>query len=373
MKWILTGGHLTPAISLLQYLKSTGHQAVFIGRDHTGDKLRAKNHEELEVTGLGYPFVPFKTSKYNRYHPWRSLISLPLLVTAYQHALRVLESHRPDALITFGGYVSVPVALAALRLKIPIVIHEQTAVAGLANEFIGRFADVIALSYPMSRRYFPAPKVHVTGNLLRQEIYDHQTVTPPWLAPPIRTPLIYITGGSQGSLAINQAVSPLYQELAKDYLVIHQTGQNSLAGSYETMQFSWKKLPKEIQPKVIIKPHLSARETAWIFQNAHCVISRAGANTLSELIACNVPSILVPLEKTHHDEQGVHARLIRDAHGGYTLAQKHLSPKSLKAVIAEVSSAYPSLITGMRSLRQYINPYANRDLMALVQKSLKHN
>jgi len=347
MHLIITGGHLTPAVSLLEYLHGSNHRITFIGREQS-------SLEANFVTELGYQFIAFDAPKFNRYQTIRSLWRFPRLLPAFIKIHQLLLNLKPDVYLSFGGYLSIPIALACVLQHIPIVVHEQTAVAGLANEFVARFARAIALSYPMSRSYFPG-KTTVVGNLLRAAIFNPPKTPPLGLPAVFPKPLLFITGGNQGSQVINHLVSSLYDRLAQDYFLVHQTGHQPA--------FS-----QPLPANLILKPHFTTLEMAWLFSQAHLVIARAGANTVTELIAFQIPSLLIPLPHTHHHEQEVHARLFTQAHGGLTLPQANLSAPALLQALAHLETTYPEAVLGLKSLRHYLNPQACRDLFNLIKR-----
>jgi UDP-N-acetylglucosamine--N-acetylmuramyl-(pentapeptide) pyrophosphoryl-undecaprenol N-acetylglucosamine transferase len=371
MRLLIVGGHLTPALSLLQYLKLQSDSVIFVGRPQLQSSSGSQSHEEAEVTKLGFRFIPFDAPKYNRYSVITSILGLPKLYSAYCHAVSLLKANNPDVVVGFGGNLAVPIALAAWQRKIPIVIHEQTTVSGLANQFIGRFASAIALSYPSSRRYFTRKNIVVTGNLLRQEIFQPRLSPPKFILKPLKRPLLYVTGGNQGSTAINQSIASVYSSLCQEFFVVHQTGSNQLIGSLNSCQKVAHLLPPSLQSQLILKPWFSVTETSWLLHQAYLVISRAGANTIAEIMTVGVPNILIPLPKTHLNEQTINAHLISQSGGGITLEQADLTPKRLLSSIHDLVTKYPSYLQGMRSLSPYVHPYAVRDFYALIQKTVK--
>lgn len=371
MRILVSGGHLTPAIGFLQYLKTTGHEAVFIGRTRTNRHAGSVSHEASAVELLGYAFLPLDSPKFNRYQPFRSCLRLPLLINTYRQAVKLVRSVNPDVFVGFGGYLSVPVAIAAYRAHIPVVIHEQTAAAGLANEFISRFATRIALSYPMSRRYFPPSKSVVVGNLLRQEMYAAALPQPDIIPSGIKKPILYITGGNQGSLTINRLIGPLYEQLLRNYFIIHQTGQINDSGSLNSMLEYAQKLPPALKKDLVIRPWFDHLQTAWIFKHAHVLVGRSGANTLSEIILFSLPSILLPLPRTHHDEQMVHARLLANCQGSRILTRYPPSPDEFLSTLNRLEIDYSLAVYGLKNLKTYLNPNAAKDLTDLVHHLVK--
>lgn len=327
---IITGGHITPAYAFAEYAIRHGFSLTMIGTKHH------TSLEAREITSLGINYESINTVKFDRYHKIRSFCQFPQLYTSIIQSLRLLVRYRPVCVFSFGGYVSIPVGLAAYWQKIPLVIHEQTHSAGLANRFLGLFASTIALSYPESIKYFPSSKTIVTGNLIRHDIWCPPHTNP--LKLPTSKPILFITGGNQGSKAILSNVLPIINLLADKYQIVIQTGMIELQCD-------------NLLPDIVLKPWFSAQEISWILHHSHLVVCRGGANTTSEIMVAGVPSIIVPLKMASHNEQEENARSIVDSQAGIILPQDILSPGSIEAAIKHLELNYDTYSLHARKLK----------------------
>jgi UDP-N-acetylglucosamine--N-acetylmuramyl-(pentapeptide) pyrophosphoryl-undecaprenol N-acetylglucosamine transferase len=240
-----------------------------------------------------------------------------------KQALLILKKFKPDVVVGFGGYVSFPVALAAKTLKIPVVIHEQTLEAGGANRFIGKFADKICISFDSSLKYFPKEKVVLTGNPIREAIHHPKKK----FQIDSNDPVIYVTGGSQGSHFINHLVSQTLASLLDKYILIHQTGDSSEFRDFDKLSILKEGLNNNKRDRYIISKFYSPYEVGSVMRRADLVISRAGVNTISELIVLEKPSYLIPLPISQKDEQLKNAEFLKKLGLGEVGNQKSLTPE----------------------------------------------
>lgn len=316
MKVAISGGHITPAQSLIQYLHQQGDQSVVLGR--TSLEASHKSLEQAIAAQYSASFYPIKQVKFDRYHKTRSIIRTPQLFIAIKQVVTVLRAEKPDVCVSFGGYPGLILAFSASLLRLPVVVHEQTTQAGFANRLSSVFACQIAISHQSSQKYFPSRKTVLTGNLIRQEFFTKQT-KPEWI-PDHHLPIILVTGGSQGSQIIDTCLSPLIPQLTRQNLVIHQS-RNPISTSYKNY---------------ISRQWFSATQKAWLHHHCWVVISRSGANTISEIQISGKPSILIPLKGSQKNEQLHNAKLITDHHAGILIKQDAISSEMLNQAIHEI-------------------------------------
>ncbi|HUD44370.1 MAG TPA: UDP-N-acetylglucosamine--N-acetylmuramyl-(pentapeptide) pyrophosphoryl-undecaprenol N-acetylglucosamine transferase [Patescibacteria group bacterium] len=336
MKICLIGGHLGPALALLDYVPSHW-QVVFLGRQNVFEGDPGLSLEYQAITKRDIPFYPLTTGRLQRKLTKRTLLSLPKVPVGYLQALRYLRKEKPDVVFGFGGYVSLSVGLAAKTLGIPVVIHEQTLRAGLANRFLGRFAEKIYISWESSRKYFPANKTIVTGNLLRKTIIDSLSASKNKKA--IGTdPVLYITGGSAGSHSINVIVEEIIERLLGKYTVIHQTGDALEFGDYTRLIKRRELLPLVLRKKYTIMKFIEPSDVGEIYRNADLVISRSGVNTMTELLVMKKSCLLIPLPHGQRDEQIENAAYLKEKGLATVLLQKDATGESLLATIDNIMS-----------------------------------
>lgn len=358
MKFIVVGGHLTPAIAFIQYVRDKGDQVLFLGRTYASEDKTIVSREREEVEHLGFEFAEISTVKFNRYKKFTSLLKSPLIIKTILQSLLAIDKFKPDAVISFGGYLSVPVALAAAIRRVPLVIHEQTVAAGLANRLLSGQATVIAVSFPSSLGLFPVHKTHLTGNLLRQEFY--QDTNKPASLPEIKTPFIYITGGNQGSDFINRRVLELYPQLKQKYFLVHQTGSGERG----------EILSPNYRNHNLVRPWFTAAEVSWLLSHAFAVIGRSGANIVSEIALKGVPAIFIPLPGTQKDEQTTNARELAAKGTALVISQQAATPKAIAEAVATVETKREQMVDDAKRFQAELPSRPAADFYQLIHQSI---
>lgn len=339
----ITGGHLTPALAVIDYLqkKHTDVNILFIGRKLVRSFPPEPSHEQREVEVRGVAFFPIQAAKYHREHfllNFLEILSFPIsLFSVWQ----IFHEHRPQVILSFGGYVAFPVCVVGKLFGARIVIHEQTRVAGLANEVIAHIADKIAVSSESSLKFFPKNKTVVTGNPIRESLFREYKTPPPWINQDfLSAPFIYITGGSQGSQVINHTIATILPRLLATYNVIHQCGAATDHVYLKELETVRDNLSPELHGKYLIREWIEAREVSYLIRHAKFVISRAGANTVEELILAGTPAIFIPLSFAHKNEQEKNARTMVDARASLLIDQKDLLPQTLLSAIKTMTRRF---------------------------------
>jgi UDP-N-acetylglucosamine--N-acetylmuramyl-(pentapeptide) pyrophosphoryl-undecaprenol N-acetylglucosamine transferase len=242
----------------------------------------------------------------------KDLARVPLGVV---QAAGFVRRFRPDAVLATGGYVAVPVSLAARWARRPLVVHEQTTRLGLANRIVARCATRVAVSAETTLRLLPAPvraAAVVTGNPVRPEVLrgraDAAVSALGWRGLDRALPVVYITGGAQGSAQINGLVSEILPWLLSRANVIHQCG----AASVDQVKERAALLPAEIADRYLVTGFIGA-ELPDVLALADVMISRSGAGTLAEITALGKAAVLIPLASAAGDEQRHNARHLVDS------------------------------------------------------------
>ena len=261
----------------------------------------------------------------------KTVLSIPATISAIFKAKKLIRQIRPDIIVSFGGYVSVPVVIAAHFSHVPSITHEQTLTNSLSTKINSRFVNKVALSFdnPSQVRQFPASKVVVTGNLLRHEIFNANSSK--FNSLNSKKPLLYITGGNQGSQFLNQLVKNILPQIHSDFSIIHQTGVNFPAD-----------LAKSLTEKFPDYHHfefIEIEDIGWVLNHAQIVISRAGANTCQELDVLNKNSIIIPLPFTQQNEQILNAKWLQHRHHESVLVlnQDQADPNTIVAKLTRLS------------------------------------
>jgi UDP-N-acetylglucosamine--N-acetylmuramyl-(pentapeptide) pyrophosphoryl-undecaprenol N-acetylglucosamine transferase len=232
--------------------------------------------------------------------------------------------------------VALPVVAAAASLRIPVVLHEQTSVPGLANRLAARAARRIAVSWEATAARFPRAKVALTGNPVRPELRAGSrdaAIARFGLDPAL--PLVYVTGGAQGAHRINRTVGEALAAVLGLTQVIHQCGDNPTTGDRDWLGAQRARLPAGLARRYAVVPYVGA-ELADVYAAATLVVSRAGAGTVNECCQLGLPAIYVPLPGTSGDEQTANARMVERAGGAVVLAQPSLTPASLVGALRDL-------------------------------------
>ncbi len=325
-----TGGHVSPAVAVITRLRERsaaegwGLDLLYIGS--------TAGVERRIITGMGVPYKAIQTGKLRRYlsleTPLDLLVRLP---AGFLQAHRALRRFKPDVIFSTGGYVCVPTIIAGRMLRVPSLTHEQTALVGLANRIAGRFADRVAISFPRSASFFSPGKTLLTGNPVRPAIFqgDASRAAQLFGFDP-NEPTLYVTGGAQGSHAINMAVRGALPRLLACCQVVLQCGEGP-DGSGDDLR-ALLQAREELAPDLRRRYHVQAfvgDEIGDVYALASLVVGRAGAGTVNELASLGKPSVLVPLPGSAGGEQEANARALEQEGGAVVLLQSDLTPDSL--------------------------------------------
>ena len=360
-----TGGHTSPGLAVAALLAERGIPCAWIGsRDGVEARL---------VPERGIPYFAITTGKLRRSWSWRNVRDLTIRVPAgFGQATVRLGRLRPRAIFATGGFVALPVVLAAALRGVPVVVHEQTAVSGLANRIAARFARRIALSFPGSGAGFPAGKTAVTGNPLRPELrVGSRTDAVARFGLDAALPLVYVTGGAQGAQRINRAVGEILVPLLQQAQVIHQCGDHPTTGDRAWLEGRRGALPPALARRYTVLPYVGA-ELGAIYATASLLIGRAGAGTVNECCQLGVPALYIPLPGTRGDEQTANARIVERAGGCVTLPQATLTPALLRERV-DALLAEPTRLKEMgERARAVAVPDAAERIVALLLESSSH-
>lgn len=300
---LITGGHLSPMLTIIPVLKKQGYSLVVVGRKTTFNNISEPSLEyQLLAKDPKIKFFPLKSGRFTT-GAWHTLpYEGFLLLKALQQAWQVLKQTRPNLILSFGGYLSLPVCLVAKLKKIPIRLHEQTISPGRANLLLARLANKIFVSFPQSVAWFPQSKTTVSGLGLRAE-YSQQNKPKDFVKG--TKPLLLIMGGSSGSHILNVLISTILPELTQITQVVHQIGDNQ----FKDFNQAKSKQSHNYSPYKYLMPN----EIGYFYHHADLVVSRSGANTFFELIHFKLPAILVPLPWSANQEQQKHAQLLSES------------------------------------------------------------
>lgn len=314
-----TGGHIFPALAVAHVLQQRGHDIVWLGSENSMEARLVPQYgitlETVAMKGLRGNGIKRKLAM-----PW-------MIWQAVKTAKNILQTHKIDAVLGFGGFVTFPGGLAAKLSGIPIIVHEQNAVAGLANKQLAKWATRVLCAFPQA---FDANKIphRLVGNPVRADI----AALP---APEERFDTrsgslnISIVGGSLGAQAFNQMIPQalaLLPEHARPHIT-HQTGR----GQLESVQAAYAQLGVAAQCVEFI------HDMTAVYRDSDILICRAGALTIAELAAAGTGALLIPFPHAVDDHQTANARYFVSAQAGLLLPQAQLQPENLADILASLT------------------------------------
>lgn len=328
-KILLAGSHAgSTASALVKEIKKRNldWKLIWIGRKYANESDKTLSLEYLYLTKMGLDFIDLDPGKIQVKLTRYTIPALMKIPIAAIRALKLVSTIKPDLVFSFGGAAGALISFVSWLHKIPVIIHEQTSSAGRANIFSSSFARVVILARKSSKEYFKNKKVVVAGNPLNPDIVDMISKNNK-NTKSIKK--IFVTGGSRGSLAINDLMFEVLDSLLKKYKVVHQTGESDFSRFSSINNKNYFAF-SQTSPEKMAK---------YLFE-ADLIISRAGANTTSEIVALNKPSILIPLLYTYKDEQKKNAEYVANLGLGIVLDQQNVNPKILMDTIYYIDNNY---------------------------------
>ena len=305
-----TAGHVTPNIAMLPRLQERGYQISYIG---SYDGIEKKLIEEL-----GIPYYGISSGKLRRYFDPKNFSDPFKVLKGYGEAKKLLKKLKPDIVFSKGGFVSVPVVIAAKHRKIPAIIHESDMTPGLANKLCIPSAVKVCCNFPETVSQLPPDKAVLTGTPIRQELMNGNRIAAlEFTGLSTDKPIIMIIGGSLGATAVNDAVRRILPQLLKSFQVVHLCGKDKLDKSLQNIS-------GYVQYEYIKK------ELADLFALADIVISRAGANAICEISALKKPNLLIPLSaKASRGDQILNARSFERLGYSMVLEEEQITDNTL--------------------------------------------
>jgi UDP-N-acetylglucosamine--N-acetylmuramyl-(pentapeptide) pyrophosphoryl-undecaprenol N-acetylglucosamine transferase len=375
MRILLSGAHLTPALAMIDFIKANHpeHELFFVGRLFSQEKLAQKSIEKEEVEKRQIKFIPFTAPKFVNHSFLATIGTVLTFPKTIARARKILQDQKIDLFLSFGSYLAVPFALAAKRLGVTVVTHEQTVVMGKANQFISTIADKTAISYLETTKYLKRKDAVLTGNPVRLRLFAKNLHRPTWL-PEQAKDILLIMGGNQGSFVINDLIKDNLEVLLSRYVVVHQCGRpNKIKDSAKELEKVKKSLPANLKDKYFIKEWIEEEDLFWIYQHAKFAISRSGANSVLELSLAPLPAILIPLPHTYQDEQMANALSMQKINGALVLQQEHLNSVTLLDSVAHLEKNYKEMRQSLAKDQLYQDASAKLyKLLILAHKEKLH-
>ena len=270
-----TAGHVTPNLALIPLLKENGYDISYIG-SYSGI-------EKSLVEDAGITYYGISSGKLRRYFDWKNFTDPFRVLKGFSEANKLIKKLKPDVVFSKGGFVSVPVVMAAAKNHIPAIIHESDMTPGLANKLAIPFASKVCCNFPETLQYLPKDKAVHTGSPIRQELFSgNREAGLAFTGFSADKPVILIMGGSIGSKFINNAVWSSLDTLLEQFQIVHLVGKGNINSEYVGRN--------GYQQYEFISEQLND-----VFAMTDIMISRAGANSISEILALKIPNILIPL------------------------------------------------------------------------------
>jgi UDP-N-acetylglucosamine--N-acetylmuramyl-(pentapeptide) pyrophosphoryl-undecaprenol N-acetylglucosamine transferase len=348
-KIVFTGGgsagHVTPNIAIINELRN----------DWDISYIGSKNGIEKElIQKIRIPYHGISSGKLRRYIDFENFVDLFRVVIGCFEARSILKKLKPNLVFSKGGFVSVPVILAAKSLRIPIYIHESDLTPGLANKISQRFSTKIFTSFEETKKFFPEHKTTVIGSPIRKEIMNGSADNGrKLLGFDKHTPILTIMGGSLGAKKINEVVRESLEQLTLHYQVVHLCGKNNRddqlinLSKYKQFEYVYDELSD-------------------ILAATDIVITRGGSNAIFEFLALNIPMLIIPLGLNQsRGDQILNARVFQDKGFSLTMEEENLTSKTL---MENLNSVYKDREKYQKNMKESYNRDALQTLVTEINK-----
>ena len=345
-----TAGHVTPNIALMPHLAEAGYEISYIG---SYDGIEKKLISDFDI-----PYYGFATGKFRRYFDIKNLTDPFRVIKGYGEARKTLKQIKPDVVFSKGGFVSVPVVRAAASLHIPCIIHESDMTPGLANRLCIPVAEKICCNFPETIAMLPEDKAVLTGSPIREELTKGDKIAALDMCGfTANKPVIMVIGGSLGAASINDAVRQALPVLLTDFQVVHICGKDKIDENLRSqsgyVQFEYVKA-----------------ELKDLFAMADVVISRAGANSICELLALKKPNLLIPLSaNSSRGDQILNAKSFESQGFSMVIDDDTLNADLLAEKVIELYFTRQTYIDCMGKSNQF---GSIRTILKLIEACVKH-
>ncbi|MCR5784828.1 MAG: undecaprenyldiphospho-muramoylpentapeptide beta-N-acetylglucosaminyltransferase [Eubacterium sp.] len=341
-----TAGHVTPNIALLPTLKKNGYEVYYIGSYNGIEKELVKD--------CNVKYFGISSGKLRRYFDIKNFTDPFRVIKGYFQAKSLIKKIKPDVVFSKGGFVSVPVVIAAGKKHIPTIIHESDITPGLANKLAIPHASKVCCNFPETLNHLPKDKALLTGSPIREELLFGDAEKGRSICGfDASKPMLMIIGGSTGAKHINDTVRSCLDDLLEKYNIVHLCGKgmkdDSLVKKAGYIQFEYVK-----------------DDLKHLFAAADVVISRAGANAICELLALKKPNLLIPLSAAaSRGDQILNAKSFKKMGFSSVLEEENLTPDTLKASVDEV---FDNRIKYINAMENSPMPNAINTIFSLIEE-----
>lgn len=314
-----TGGHIYPALAIIDKIKEKEPNSEF---------LYIGTHNRMEkdiVPERGIPFESIEMYGFNKKHLFKNFKTISCVFKGFKKCKKLIKEFNPDVVIGVGGYVTVPVIISAKKLGYKTFIHEQNSIPGKSNRYLAKYCDAIGVSFASSMKSLPKEKVFLSGNPCSENAVNVPAASKTELGLSANKKLVLITMGSLGSASVNRYLTKILGGFEnKNYEVLIITGK----ANYE--EFVKNSVPENVK----VLPFYEG--LTKVMKRTDLFITRAGASTLSEIIALEVPSILIPSPFVANNHQYINALDLINNNAAVMLEEKDLKDNILIEKIDEL-------------------------------------
>ncbi|MFK8242854.1 MULTISPECIES: undecaprenyldiphospho-muramoylpentapeptide beta-N-acetylglucosaminyltransferase [unclassified Facklamia] len=317
-------GHVAVNVALIPYFQQKGYETFYIG---------SKNGIEKEMISEldNVPYYAISSGKLRRYFDLKNFSDPFKVMKGIADAVHILKREKPDFVFSKGGFVSVPVAIAAKLLKIPIVLHESDVTPGLANKISIRFANHIFTTFEQTAEHLPANQATPIGAIIRDNLFSgDKDKGLQWSGFSTEKPILLVMGGSLGSKAINDAIRSNLDELLLKYQIIHLTGKGLLDTHYQRAGYQ--------------QYEFITNELNDILAMTDFVVSRAGSNSIFEFLALKIPMLLIPLSnQASRGDQILNAAYFEKQGYALVLNEEDVTSQTLMEQLSNLEQQAPTI------------------------------
>ncbi len=351
-----TGGHIFPAISIANALKERDNttEILFVG---------AEGKMEMEkVPAAGYKIVGLPVAGFQRRLTYKNLTFFFKLAASMLKARKVVKDFKPDVVVGVGGYASGPVLRVASNKKIPSIIQEQNSFPGVTNRILSKKVNKICVAYPEMERFFPAEKIVLTGNPVRQNLLSEtdRVEAAKYFGLDPDKKVVFVTGGSLGARTINEGIQANYQKFLDEGIqLIWQTGK-----------FYYDKIKSQVQENDNLKILAFVDKMEAAFSLADVVVSRAGASSISEMALLKKAAVYVPSPNVSEDHQTKNAMALVKEDAALMVKDMEVKEKLVSEVIDLVKDEQKRK-TLMQNVTKFAKPDAANEIVDELMKVVK--
>ncbi len=362
---VLTGGHAaTPALGTVEEIakRNKDWQLYWVGPTSAMETSKTATAAEKTLNEYGVTIKKIVAGKALRRGNFITLLKAYVKIPfGFVHAFWQIFKIKPDITVSFGGFAALPVVFATWLLGKPIILQEQIVGAGLANKLSSPFAKKIAVARQESLELFPKQKTSLIGNPQISQFFQISKKTK--IGNPVT---IFITGGSSGAQIINATTNRLLETLLSEFVVIHQTGENNLKFFLDRKE----DLPQNLKNKYIVVGYVNPKQFVQNFEQADIIVSRAGANTVSDIVASHTPAILIPLSWSIGDEQRKNAQRAQKTGLVKLIDQDDLTAEFLLESIKDIQNNWQTIVNTADTSEYDLDKFASAKLVDLIEGEL---